>query len=279
VPPETLGKLAESCELALDRPRAGSASPDEAGTLAAGAQHYRAYVGPPARYDLIGALSFSLLTLLGLREQHVLLDLGCGSLRAGRLFLPYLLPDRYFGIEPNAWLIQEGLRQEIGHGIRRLKRPRFAHNDDFDLGVFGVDFDFILAQSILSHTSRKQLAECLASASRHLRPGGLLVATIMEGTCDDADEGWRYPGCSRFRWETVQADCAAAGLHCRKLDWPHPSQLWFAASPDPARLDAIAGAGVDFIVDGTVMTDEKLRRLRAGRPIGFLRRLREEDKA
>jgi len=69
--------------------------------LAPDSNNYRAYVGPVEKYDLVAANQFNLLTMLGLRENHFLLDVGCGSLRGGRLFIPYLLPHHYFGIEPN----------------------------------------------------------------------------------------------------------------------------------------------------------------------------------
>src|SRR5690242_11872125 len=72
--------------------------------LGAGDPHYRSFVGPPERYDLLAALQFNLLTSLGLREYHSLLDIGCGSLRAGRLFMTYLLPGNYCGVEPEQWL-------------------------------------------------------------------------------------------------------------------------------------------------------------------------------
>ena len=49
-----------------------------------GDHHYRAYIGPPDEYDLVSAMSFSLLTACGLRQHHKLLDIGCGSLRLGR---------------------------------------------------------------------------------------------------------------------------------------------------------------------------------------------------
>src|SRR5438128_572554 len=51
-------------------------------------------------HDLAAAFQFNLLTRLGLREEDYLLDIGCGALRAGRLFITYLLPGRYFGVEP-----------------------------------------------------------------------------------------------------------------------------------------------------------------------------------
>ena len=79
--------------------------------LDVGARHHRAWVGSPDNYDLSSALQFSLLTSLGLRENHTLLDIGCGSLRGGRLALMYLLPEHYYGIEPEQWLIDEGFKK------------------------------------------------------------------------------------------------------------------------------------------------------------------------
>ena len=44
-----------------------------------GSHHYRAFVGPPQKYDLVAANQFNLLTSLGLREYHYFLDIGCGN--------------------------------------------------------------------------------------------------------------------------------------------------------------------------------------------------------
>ena len=65
-----------------------------------GSRDYRAFVGSPETYDAMSALQFNLLTLLGLRDHSSFLDIGCGSLRGGRLFITYLLPGRYCGVEP-----------------------------------------------------------------------------------------------------------------------------------------------------------------------------------
>jgi SAM-dependent methyltransferase len=63
---------------------------DAAAVLPPGADHYRAYVGPPDRFDFMSATQFSLLFALGLRDHDCVLDFGCGSLRLGRLLIPYL---------------------------------------------------------------------------------------------------------------------------------------------------------------------------------------------
>lgn len=93
--------------------------------LKPGDPQYRAYVGPPEDYDLVAAMAFNLLTTLGLRQHHSLLDIGCGSLRIGRLLIPYLNRGKYFGVEPNEWLVDEGIRRELGETSVQIKRPTF----------------------------------------------------------------------------------------------------------------------------------------------------------
>ena len=97
-------------------------SPNIGGTVWAGAHDYRAFVGDTQTYDIFSHMQFSLMTLLGLRQNHTLLDIGCGSLRAGKLFLMYLQPDRYFGIEPEQWLVEEGIERELGRELADRKR-------------------------------------------------------------------------------------------------------------------------------------------------------------
>ena len=120
--------------------------------LKPGDPQYRAYVGPPEDYDLVAAMTFNLLTTLGLRQHHSLLDIGCGSLRIGRLLIPYLNRGKYFGVEPNEWLVDEGIRQELGETLVQIKRPTFFFSDSPDtIAQAKIAFDFALAQSIFSH--------------------------------------------------------------------------------------------------------------------------------
>ena len=109
---------------------------------AVGSHHYKAFVGAVQTYDLISAIQFNLLTNLRLREHHFLLDIGCGSLTGGKIFIPYLLPGRYFGIEPEQWLIEEGLKNELGQEIIHIKKPTFVNDRDFTLSIFNRNFDF-----------------------------------------------------------------------------------------------------------------------------------------
>ena len=101
--------------------------------LKAGDSNYKAFVGPPDRYDFMGATQFRLLTSLGLRATHKLLDFGCGSLRSGKLFIPFLNQGNYYGLDPNKWLIEDGIDNELGKDILKTKKPKFSYNDNFEI--------------------------------------------------------------------------------------------------------------------------------------------------
>lgn len=210
--------------------------------LAPGDDHYMAYVGPPAQYDLMGAMQFRLLVTLGLRATHRVLDFGCGSLRAGRLFIPYLDPGCYFGVEPNDWLVEEAIEHQLGREIVRLKGASFASNDDFSVPFGTVRFDYILAQSIFSHAGPQLVHRALLAFRDALSPQGIVAATFAmsrDGT-SFAGEGWVYPGCVRYTEDNVLQAFAAAGLHAMAIPFFHPRQQWFLAAADAANLPSPA---------------------------------------
>lgn len=186
---------------------------------------YREHIGPAAFYDIQTAIQFNLLTALGLREHHTLLDIGCGSLRAGRVLMPYLRPGHYYGIEPLPWLIREGIANELGEDLVRLKRPTFDHNDQFTLTAFGRTFDFMIAQSIFSHCSQAQIRRCVAQARQALAPDGLFAATFFEGPVNYDGDKWVAK--ADYTIEHMRSMVEAEGMACTLIDWPHPDpQQW-----------------------------------------------------
>jgi SAM-dependent methyltransferase len=211
----------------LLRRKRSDTGPDEQissapGDLRPGDRDYRAWVGPPGNYDLLSALQFSLLIELGLRESHYLLDIGCGSLRAGRLFIPYLLPGRYHGLEPEKWVLEAGIDAELGRDILRIKQPVFQHNSDFNLSVFNRKFDYLLAQSVFTHAAGWQIRRCLDEAARVLSSNGIFAATFLAGEHDHEGDSWVYPGVTYFTSEFMQQAAREAGLTMRYLEWHHP---------------------------------------------------------
>jgi cyclopropane fatty-acyl-phospholipid synthase-like methyltransferase len=200
--------------------------------LKPGDPQYRAYVGPPEDYDLIAAMAFNLLTTLGLRQQHSLLDVGCGSLRIGRLLIPYLNRGKYFGVEPAEWLVAEGIKHELGETVAQIKQPAFFFTDSPEaIAQAKIAFDFAVAQSIFSHCGLDLIKGWLSVISRSLAQDGALVATFLIGEEDSTQTGWIYPDCVKYRPATLERAAEDVNLRFEILDWKHPRQTWalFAA--------------------------------------------------
>lgn len=228
---------------------------DDAKTPSAGSKDYRSFVGPAGQYDFMGATQFRLLCALGLRDYHRVLDFGCGSLRAGRLFISYLRPNRYFGIEPNQWLIDDAIANEIGQDVIRIKQPSFSRSDSFSAAVFSETFDFIVAQSIFSHAGPSLVARALASFSERLHFDGICAVTFIEGG-GKPTEGWTYPSCVKYRRKAIDSLVAGAGLVGMPIPWFHPRQSWFLLARKKSSLPSAAEA---LLLHGAVLRAPALR--------------------
>ena len=190
---------------------------------------YRADVGPPDLFDVIGALQFNVLTSNGLREHHKLLDIGCGCLRGGKLFIMYLKKHNYFGVEPNVALLNAGINEELSMGMGTFKEPSFNHSGNFDFDVFGTKFDFILAQSILSHTDKQQLKTCLRNVAKVL--SGKFIFTYFKGTKDYNGSGWTRVPSATYTETFIHNQLSSVGLTYKQLNEKHPAgQIWVIAT-------------------------------------------------
>lgn len=194
--------------------------------LKPGDEHYRAYVGPPKDYDLVSAMVFNLLTCIGLRQHHRVLDIGCGSLRVGRLLIPYLNEGNYVGVEPNKWLVEDGIANETGRDLLAIKKPVFSFQASMDDFKHPLGIDFAIAQSIFSHCGEDLIRQWLSQMSSHLKDDAAIVATFLVGAEDHGEQGWVYPGCVKYRPETLAMLAAGFDLDFSMLDWAHPRQQW-----------------------------------------------------
>ncbi|WP_119461616.1 class I SAM-dependent methyltransferase [Rhodospirillaceae bacterium SYSU D60014] len=125
-------------------------------------------------WEEIGQLQVDFLCRNGLRPGHRLLDIGCGSLRAGVRLVAYLEPDHYWGTDLNSSLLDAGYNIEIqALGLtNRLSRSHLVCDTDFSFPDIRGPFDYVLAQSVFTHLPFNHFRRCLA----RLRP-----ITISEG--------------------------------------------------------------------------------------------------
>ncbi|MBL4595693.1 MAG: class I SAM-dependent methyltransferase [Robiginitomaculum sp.] len=225
---------------------------NDAATLSAGADHYRAYVGPPDRFDFMSATQFALLFQMGLRENHRVLDFGCGALRLGRLLIPFLRPHNYYGIDPNSWLIKEAINREMGRDILKIKSPHFDYNENYDCAVFGQKFDFIIAQSIVTHTGPDFTNTLFQSTAKTLKDDGLFLFSYIQGDPEEGlpDGGWHYPHCVRYSQNRMNTMLADAGLVGQSIPWHHPAASWHIAAKS---IEAIPPEDQLAQITGTVI--------------------------
>ena len=203
--------------------------------MKAGDEDYRAYVGPLNRYEFMGVSQFRLLTTLGLRREHKILDFGCGSLRCGKLLIPYLDSENYYGQDPNGWLIEKGIKEEVGKEILSIKKPNFSNVGDFTVG-FNERFDFVIAQSVFSHTDLTTTEKGLKSIYESLKDDGIALVTIKEGVDYKGNEEWVYPACTTFNPKTINGIFKKYNMNAKRLYWFNPSQTWFAISKNKKNL-------------------------------------------
>jgi SAM-dependent methyltransferase len=170
----------------------------------------------------IGQMQFDYLVSHGLKPDLRMLEIGCGNLRAGRLFLDYLDAGHYYGIDISPEILlaaqdtvaEYGLQVKLPH-LTLVRDLRFAFLPD-------GQFDVIHAHSVFSHSPIEVIDECLAHVGRVMAPGGFFDFTF------DRTEGPEHQVLREdfyYRRETLTALAATHGLHATFMaDWeelPH----------------------------------------------------------
>ena len=191
--------------------------------------------GPVEVYEAIGRHVFVRLVGAGLLPESRVLDVGCGGLRCGYWLIHFLAPDRYFGIEPNEAMLEAGRRNLLEPGLLEAKRPRFDSNKSFDFGVFGENFDFVVARSIWSHASLRQISGMLEQFMLHSSESAAFLASYVETAREDDEyrgDGFSWPAI-RYREETLDRAIRAAGLRAEFQDTVQ-QQRWIEITRPPA---------------------------------------------
>jgi hypothetical protein len=185
---------------------------------------HREYVG--GMWDEIGRLQFDFLVSQGLRPHHYLLDIACGSLRAGTHFIPYLEPGHYLGVDKEADLIRAGVERELGAELREARRPVLIVDGEFSFDRFGLRPDYALAQSLFSHLTSDRIEKCLRNLRGVIADDGAFYATYIESA-----ERFHNPERSHdaamfhFTREEMERFGRSTGWRFEYIgDWNHPRQ-------------------------------------------------------
>ena len=158
-----------------------------------------------------------LLKEQGLKASHSILDVGCGSLRVGRWLIQAQRKGRYFGIEPNLWLVYMGLEEELPEGVFEKKEPTFSDNSVFDAGIFNQQFDYVLICHVFTHGGDKQIGMALWAAAKALAPGGAILCDLFTAGPHYEGDEWRYPQISCHSQACLEHVAKRVGLTCAHI--------------------------------------------------------------
>jgi SAM-dependent methyltransferase len=126
----------------------------------------------------IGQMQFDYLASHGLKPDMRMLDIGCGNLRAGRLFIDYLDAGNYYGNDISPDILLAAQRTMVEYGLQN-KLPNLALVTDLKLDFLpDSHFDVVHAHSVFSHTPLSLIDECLAHVGRVMTPGGFFDFTF-----------------------------------------------------------------------------------------------------
>jgi SAM-dependent methyltransferase len=163
----------------------------------------------------IGQMQFDYLIGHGLKPGDRMLEIGCGNLRAGRLFIDYLDAGHYYGVDisPDILLAAADTVTEFG---LQAKLPHLGLVRDMSLGLLpDGEFTVVHAHSVFSHSPVEVIDECLGSVARVMAPGGFFDFTF------DRTEGAEHHVLREdfyYRTETLIELAARHGLRARFMD-------------------------------------------------------------
>jgi SAM-dependent methyltransferase len=132
-------------------------------------------------WEEIGGLQFQFLCDEGLKPQHGLLDIGCGTLRGGRHFIRYLDAGNYFGfdISPKAIEYGQKLVEEEGLAGKRPDLRAIFHEPLRFQQYEAQKFDYLLAQSVFTHLDNEMIEECFVHVRKIMKPDSRFYFTFL----------------------------------------------------------------------------------------------------
>lgn len=170
-----------------------------------------AFVGPPQLWALQRRFQFEFLTSHGLRPEHRLLDIGCGTLRGGIPLIEYLETGHYVGVEARAEVLEEG-RKELAESGLEYKHPLLIQAADPAQIQLEAPFDFAWAFMVLIHMHDEVVDAYLGLVSRGLTEGGEFYANVGLSDRPEIKASWQgFPVVAR-PLESYQRLAASHGL-------------------------------------------------------------------
>jgi SAM-dependent methyltransferase len=118
---------------------------------------------------------FDFILRRGLEPHHRFLDYGCGRMRMGTYVVPYLTSGHYVGADISSEVVALGLQLLRKRGVPPEKFEGVTLSDCRLTELSGRQFDFVWANSVVTHMPEAEVAEMLASMRPLIAKGGKYV--------------------------------------------------------------------------------------------------------
>lgn len=129
-----------------------------------------------------GKRQFDQLRRRGLSPDSTLLEIGCGTLRAGRFFIDYLEPGNYHGIDVSADAIERG-KEVVGRETIDRKEPTVLVNEDLTFEEFDHPFDFVHSIGVFTHLPPETVEEAFRNLPRIMHADSVFYGSFnLSGT-------------------------------------------------------------------------------------------------
>lgn len=147
-------------------------------------------VGPSRLWKMKQEFQIKFLKSQGLAPQHLLLDVGCGTLRGGIPIIQYLETGNYYGIDVRKEVIEEGKKELKEEGLEN-KHPNLIAFSDFSTLTIDKKLDVMFAFSVLIHLEDSIAEKCFTFVSKSLKPNGRFFANVnVESYTDGKWQGF-----------------------------------------------------------------------------------------
>ena len=192
--------------------------------------------GPKGFWDSVGRLQYRFLRREGLQPTHTLLDVGCGTFRAGRFIVKFLESGNYYGFDEKQSAIEWGRR----HVLKKLMRKN-PHLFTLRMESKPVDlvevlkfagFDYIWMHAFLDHVGPDKVESVFCSVEKVLADDGYIYATSFIANEHTAEWGkekvetYSHKDPWHYTVKFLKKAASNAGLHIDgHLGYVHPLGL------------------------------------------------------
>lgn len=187
-----------------------------------GQDHARNVAEIGGYWDELGRLQYDFLVSEGLKPSDVLVDVGCGCLRAGVHLAPYLDRGHYLGMDRDPNYLATG-RKMLGRKLLWSKAPELVCSDDFEFAKFSRAANWGIAQSLFTHLPDHLIYRCMDRLADFVRGGVLYVSYLEVEKLAHNPTEFKYENVHYHTREQMKEFGRRAGWKMEYLGpWNHP---------------------------------------------------------